>query len=427
MQRYIDWETVRYLNQELIDPLEMSKKILEIKADPMWVLNENSKTKYSDWHIENKKVYRVNENKKYIYLSVCDNTIPDEEFKYKVWVCHKFKTKETIEEAKKLGIKGFQCRSEILKSFKKHNDGMSMVKAFGTTSSDEFRYLVPKPVYYLSPNKRNYFTNIEDGQYIDVSSMYPACACGKLPTTKGMIRLNGRVEPTEDYPFAFYLKSHHCAEYGVFDTHEYLNLRKEYYMWQCFTDKPRKAIYNHIEDDDEITVLMPASEYEMTDVFEEIYAKKCAGDPLSKAIANKGIGALHRAPNERKHEVLRDYYHLAAIILGRANAKMHAMVHKIEYDEGYEVLSCIVDSIIYRGEKNFGINEKVLGAFYNEFGVNTARKGIILRMTDCINKYVIADKEDPKKILKYVLSGIPTSEQHIEKLEDIDKYFKKGA
>lgn len=304
-----------------------------------------------------------------------------------------------------------ECRSVVNKLFQEKN-GCTMFKAYHTVDSRDYQSLVPKPVYYLLEGINR--KELKHVQYSDVSSMFPACARGRLPDAKTAVQYEGRVRPTEEYPFAFYLNSHHCAEYGVFDTHDYLTLPLEYRKMQCFTERG-KPIYSNIKDYQDVTVLMKASDYEMTEVFEEVFSWRANPNKkaLSKAIANKSIGTLHKNPANVGKEYLMDYYHLAAIILGRANAKQYEMVQKIE-DEGGVILSLIVDSIIYTFHEQVGIPKKVLGEYYAEFS------DVNMRTTDAINKYVLYDNSG---ILKCVVSGV----EHpipINKPEDIDIYNK---
>lgn len=309
-----------------------------------------------------------------------------------------------------------ECRGVINKLFKKYN-GCTLYKAYHTVDSRIYRNLVPKPTYYLID--KGWGKEHSHVQYADVSSMFPSCARGRLPDAKTAVQYEGRVRPTEEYPFAFYLNSHHCAEYGVFDTHDYLKLPKEYMRMQCFTQRGKRtiSIYNNIKDYQDVTVLMKASDYEMTEVFEEINTWKAIPDlcALAKAISNKGLGTFHHNPEKQGKEYLMDYYHVAAIFIGRANAKQYAMVRKIE-DEGGVILSLIVDSIIYRFHDQIGIPKKVLGEYYAEFS------DVNFRTTNAINKYVLYD--DDGNILKCVISGVENPIP-INKPEDIDYYNKK--
>lgn len=303
------------------------------------------------------------------------------------------------------------CKKRISDLFEEIT-GSTLCKAFKPVDSREFMFCVPKSVYYHDPIYAR--QEIDGINYADVSSMFPANARGRLPDAHTVIRIEGYAKPTEEYPFAFYLKSHHCAEYGVFDTHDYMKLPNRYFMWQCLTDSG-KPIYKTVPDKMEVTVLMKPSEYEMTEVFEQLYKEKLAGDPLAKAIQNIGIGTLHKNPKKSHKEYIMDYYHLAAIILGRSNAKQWKAVREIERGGGL-VISLIVDSIIYTGYKQIGGQKKVLGEYYGEF------TDVCLRATDSINKYVIYDRNG--EILKCVISGIKDPIE-IKSPEDIDIYNKE--
>ena len=255
--------------------------------------------------------------------------------------------------------------------------------------------------------------------------MYPWAATGRMPTTKGMKTVQGRAFPSEEYPFAFYLKSNHVAEYQRFDTHDYLKLDRDFrnYMNYVTRNGKMKHKYNEVEDKDEVTVLMKAADKELTDTFLYFYhlkekSKKDTEDyRLAKFIMNAGIGTFHKNPDKRGKEEINDYYHIAAIVKGRANQKIIDTFNQIR-EQGNIVLQVIVDGIIYLPleQDNIGIDKKVLGEFKIEY------EDVIYRSNGVLNRYVISDGE---KLLKVVLSGYEHGIDLIKKLEDIDLYNKE--
>lgn len=400
MTFYIQWSLY---DQYIVDAEDIKNKLDELIKHGAHLAK--TKTSLNEW-TSAEYVYRTDEKGKWTYLYFKEGN--DFDTRLCVYKCNKFKRKSEYDERDAKDIHSSDCKAEIVKLLKKHT-GTTLCKAFKPVSSEDYKNIVPKPVYYV--NRGLLLKNIGNVQYSDVSSMYPANARGRLPDAHTAQKFDGRVEPNEEYPFAFYLKSNHCAEYGVFDTHEYMSLPTKYYMWQCYTDG--KPIYNDVKDEDEVTVLMKASKYEMTKVFEEIYQRKLDGDPIAKAVANIGIGTLHRNPSTYHYKVMHDYYHVAAIILGRSNRMQYDMIEKIE-NNGGTLLQAIVDSLIYIGEENYGIDTKVLGEYYNEF-----HQTVNYRAAN-INKYVIYNDEG--NILKYVVSGVDKEMQNIKTPEDIDMY-----
>ena len=116
----------------------------------------------------------------------------------------------------------------------------------------------------------------------------------------------------------------------------------------------------------------------------------------------------------KKHvESLNLYYHVCAIILGRANAKLLSMYDSIHKD-GEKVITMIVDSIVYAGNKVYGIKEKKLGQFHQDY------TNCHFLSADAVNRYVIWDETGIKKC---VVGGIenPT----INQPKDILNYRSK--
>lgn len=412
MKDYIEW---RYQPTDIVDSEDIKSKIEEL--DSLGAGHPESKTILDDW-LSYTYAYRIEKGSKWSALFFMDR----DQFGYPIlhiWRCNAYKSKDEYAERKDRNIRPVDCKNEIVRLFKKHCK-TSLCRAFKPISYEMFHNCVPKPAYYI--DRDLCCADIYPAHLIDVSSMYPAAARGRMPDAHTALIMQGYHKPTAEYPFAFYLKSNHCAEYGVFDTHDYLNLPDRYAIWQMYTIHEQRVIniYSQVDDRNEVTVLMKKSRWELTQVFEEIYQRKNAGDPMAKAVSNIGIGTLHKNPENNaftKGQDINDYYHLAAVILGRANKQQYDMIDKIE-SAGGVVLQGIVDSLIYYGDFEFGTTEKQLGEYYNEFGKPIHYRG------SGINKYVLYD--DEKNILKFVVSGVKKGEQIIEKPEDIDIYGKDG-
>lgn len=309
----------------------------------------------------------------------------------------------------------------IIKETFKAIEGKRMRDVFGTTCSDDLMQCVPKPLYFIQKNMQ--FMNIENVKCIDMTAMYPSCANGKLPTTKDSIKINGRVKPNKEYPFAFYLKSGHCAEYGVFDTHDYTNgniatqLKDRLILNSDFSRK-----YKDVQDKDEVTWLMKAADKNLERVFNYFYEKRQSTEDeleqkICKFVMNAGIGTLHRNPNHqygnKQGLLIAGYYHIAAIIKGRANQKMINAYRRVTL-KGNLVLQIIVDSIIYvqTVKDNLGQYDKQMGTFHIEC------ENAVYRSNGKINQYVIADNNG--ELIKVRCAGVENPD--IETLDDIDKY-----
>ena len=320
----------------------------------------------------------------------------------------------------RVNMQGIKPGSIIKETFKVI-EGKRMRDVFGTTCSDDLMQCVPKPLYFIQKNMQ--FMNIENVKCIDMTAMYPSCANGKLPTTKDSIKVNGRIKPNKEYPFAFYLKSGHCAEYGGFDTHDYTegNIPREL-KDKLILNADFSRRYKNIEDKDEVTWLMKAADKNLERLFNYFYEKRQTSEDeleqnICKFVMNAGIGTLHRNPNHRygnkKGLPIAGYYHIAAIIKARANQKMINAYRRVTL-KGNLVLQIIVDSIIYTQDvkDNLGQYDKQMGTFHIEC------ENAVYRSNGKINQYVIADNNG--ELIKIRCAGVENTD--IETLEDIDKY-----
>ena len=226
-----------------------------------------SKCIRSEW-IENDFSYRFEERGKYMYLytyhkpnqyDIYTSNAFDNKKNLNYAVDKSFKTKTSGEKAieallaKFRSIEGFGERSFPLKS------------AFGYTP-EYFKICVPKQLYYINNKMCDKKLNHISGA--DFSSHYPSSACGKLPDYHKSKVVEGRAKPTEAYPFAFYIKSGHIAEYGSYDTHDYIEKFGKYpdlflSLWKI---DPKDEFKQNLQvpDSEEVTVLMAASKYELT-------------------------------------------------------------------------------------------------------------------------------------------------------------------
>lgn len=396
--KYLEWYKVepKFLSKQEIDA-----KITELIAEG-GVDVTTSKTKASDW-IYNKISYHLDKNKSgssytlYVYKD------------YRMQIYRRSSDDESFP------ITSGQCGKELRDVYRSHT-GVSLQKAYGVVSSEEYRACCPKPLYYINRKYAN--KTISNVSGIDVTSMFPAKICGKLPDAHTAIKLQGKHKPTEEYQFAFYLKSHHCAEYGVFDTHDYMSpaLDMTLALFLCSDIKKRVCIYEAVKDDDEITVLMKPSKYVFDQAIEQIADRKAKGDKLAKAVMNIGIGTLHRNPENqfgsRKGKAINSYYHICAIMQGRAN-KLQLDTMKEIKKKGGIVLQAIVDSLIYIDNNIvIGTREKKFGEYHIEF------TNAEFRMANVLNRYAVA--QDGKIIKKRLSGNFDISK--IVVLEDIDQF-----
>lgn len=190
----------------------------------------------------------------------------------------------------------------------------------------------------------------------DVSSAYPTQMTKSLPTLHGFKQLKGRVEPTEEYPFAFYLKSHHVKIYNELYTADFKNSR----FYTAYRDPTTKWYADDsIKPEDDETILCKKSEYSMKSIFEEIYNMRHE-HPELKTYMVACIGFFHRNNNPVMSPV-------AAVVLARC---AHDMLKRCEIleNEGNEIILINTDSIIWRGKQSsISDTEKHLGSFSIEY------------------------------------------------------------
>lgn len=272
--------------------------------------------------------------------------------------------------------------SEFRQMFKERT-GITMTEAFGKTDQS-YKRCCPQPLYYQSPfwAKETWLNGICKE---DFSSHYPSNAIGQLPDASTAITKSGRVKPDEEYRFAFYIKSGHVAEYGRFDSHDYM--RETATFSAKVSDKKQYETDYSIKDEDEITVLMKASEYNLeTEIrhFYDIKNKAVKDSPeykSAKLFLLKFIGMM-----EQCNPVMYNSYpyaHMAAIIKWRANVKTFNTLKKIGYDK---VIQICVDGFIHAG-KPVGCHEKQLGNLVVEFDkAKFIQKGI--------NQYILKQGDE---------------------------------
>lgn len=391
---------------DIVSEKELDKKLKRLIRRGGVDVTE-SKCGREDW-MKHKISYHLDIKKRSKTLYVYDNKY------YPYFARYTTKIENTNDD-----ITPSECGTELRKVFR-DKTGVTLKKAFGTTSSSDIRLCVPKPLYYIDYNQCNKTLNNVSG--IDVTSMYPACVKGSLPDAHTAIEKQGRIKPTEEYPFAFYLKSHHCAEYGVFDTHDYMSVDFDSTLFKflCWNSLKKELIYKNVKDEEEITLLMKPSKFTFDETIDTFMERKKNGDPLAKAVMNVGLGTLHKNPDNqrglKKGQEIQAYYHFCAIMQGRANSKQINTMNEIR-KHGGTVLQAIVDSIIYidNCDKEFGIDEKILGEYHLDY----KRKDF--RMANALNRYVVSDNNE---LIKIRLSG-DFDNTEIKNIEDIDNYNSK--
>lgn len=261
--------------------------------------------------------------------------------------------------------------------------GQTMKTAFGTVPASLYRKHTPRTPFYI--DARIAGLRLRPATGADFSSHYPASARGPLPDAhKKQVKM-GRVEPSPEFPFAFY-SSGHVAEFGRFDTHKWTENVNNIWYKVLGLDRSGAPMYN--EEEEEYTVLMKAAPVTLNAVWDYLYQAKEGGDPEAKAIMNMAIGTLHRNPEHQDAEDMNDYYHVAAVILCRANQTIMEKAEQI-MEAGGVVLQIVVDGIDWincpASKVAVPENRKELGAFVIEYD------GATFQSTGKINNYTVTD------------------------------------
>lgn len=275
--------------------------------------------------------------------------------------------------------------SKFSKLFKAKTN-MTLKAAFGA-SKQEFKTLVPSPLYYINEMMPKY-TWINHVSKEDFSSHYPSVAIYDLPDANTAITVKGYQKPNEEYKFAFYPDSGHIEIFGEFNTRDYMLPLK------LFTAKAiRKEYITHYDlniKKESKTILMKASKYTLKEEIEYFYSiknnsiKDSEEYKQAKLFLLKFIGMMEQC--SAKLYGSYPFAHLAAVIKWRANIKMFNYLEKIGYEN---IIQICVDGIIHTG-KTIGVDEKKLGNLVKEVvDAKFIQRGI--------NQYIIKNKETEER------------------------------
>lgn len=367
---YIHWKTDA--KRIVLDNDQMKAKLKEVMSTRT-VAKTN--TKVSDYI--NEDTYKANIYGDWAELYMCEkgrfviycNNVRD----------NKKNTKEKI----------FRADRMFQQKFMEFN-GCGLEKAFGFMGKT-LKRCIPKQFYYVDKSICDKTLLMSS---IDASSQYASGCLGRLPDAHTAILLKGRHAPTEEYPFAFYA-SGHCAEYGVFDTHDWLSHKLWSHLFRLNKSEPWP--YRPLKDEEEETFLMKASKYTMDSTWRYFYNIKQSYEKDSqeyleaKQVILEVMGQWHRKDKDQKRIMTYEdggsfqLAHIVAIAIGRGNQKILNKIDEIGLDL---VVHVCVDGIIYIGSEVFGQQEVDLGVFCQEFtGVPTCIRDINVYMAKNKDNY----------------------------------------
>lgn len=276
-----------------------------------------------------------------------------------------------------------------------YGDDKTLFRAFsGIQYKEEYNAIkncVPKPVSMINNLYKE--CKVKDAWKADKSSAYPSEGSKSLPTLHQCKQVGGYVEPTEEYPFAFYLNSHHMSVYKEFDTRKWCKFSRYYTLYDdMFRD--------WIRPEEEITLLCKRSPYSLAPVFSKVYQDKLEGKAQAKLGMVAAIGMFQKTNNPRLS-------HLAAVIIGRCADEMLSIAHSIE-KQNKTVLLIATDSIIWTGGKiQEATDSKFLGSFTYEihggmfYGVGSKAYQVINDLGECVTKYSGMKNSEEKNKLPF--------------------------
>lgn len=247
----------------------------------------------------------------------------------------------------------------------------------------------------------------------DFHSAYPANSF-RIPDWKNRKEISGRVD-LKDYPeydIAYYVKSQHIVERGVFDTREMITN-----PWFNRFNKQRFGV-RIASDDEERTILCKYSPYSLENIMTEIY-KSRKKDKDAKAVSVCLFGML-RSLNYNWQHYMGQY---TALVYLRHEQKMLDKIKEIE-DHNGRIVMLATDSIGWIGGDDnmnrFGGNK--LG----EFGYEHVNSVAIIRASGF---YAIKDPNHPDMEKQFVLAhqGIALNEEQLKEFarsNDLKKVMK---
>ena len=399
-ERGFCWRRVRpeYVSptnfNEIINGLKEDKEILEFEWIDMNIKYRRIADSWSMFDSEDRKEIRVNRE---IKVEIekdeegTDSYACTVEFHRYVWLKNKvIPVEDSVVDDEETGMNAYQRIEDKFNEFN-HTKTLALESIL---SGRKYRPLyslikgcVPVQIQFMNVG---YKGKIVEGVFkADVSSAFPTQIMRDLPTIHGSILVPGRVEPSEKYPFAFYVNSHHIKTLDGYDSHE-MNcwFYREYY--KC--DDSIK--------DDEMTILCPKMSDKYHDAlakaFEDCYNHR-KDDNFNKFVMNASIGYMQRNSNPA-------ISFISAIVILRCNIDLIRRCYQLE-DEGNTILFIATDSIAWKGKlSSVATDEKYLGSFTYE-GKNIKFLGYSCKAYQwlnndgkCITKYSGMKREESAKL-----------------------------
>lgn len=236
----------------------------------------------------------------------------------------------------------YQVKSTIYDLF----SGSEYAKEF-----NEIKKCVPKQISYITSVTGREISGVYKA---DVSSAFPYQLTKTVPTLHGCKVLFGTYSPSEEYPFAFYTKSHHLAIYNELDTSDDV---ATFYMNNML------ANYDTVEYCDEKTILCKASKYNFKEIVDILYKQKKSKNKKLSERAKLTLNGFIGFCQFNKHPRLSM---ISAVVIARSNHYILDKVKMLEAEKN-QILYIATDSIVWRGNPSkVATDRKSLGAFVYE-------------------------------------------------------------
>ena len=399
-ERGFCWRRVRpeYVSptkfNEIINGLKEDKEILEFEWIDMNIKYRRIADSWSIFDSEDRKEIRVNRE---INVEIekdeegTDSYACTVEFHRYVWLKNKVIPVDDSVVDEETGLNAYQKIEEKFNEFN-HTKTLALESIFsGRKYRSDYSLIklcVPVQIQFMNVG---YKGQIVEGVFkADVSSAFPTQIMRDLPTLHGRIIVPGRAEPSEKYPFAFYVNSHHIKTFDGYDSHE----------MNCWFYREYYKCDDSIKDEDELTILCPKMSEKYHDAlakaFKDCYEHR-RDDSFNKFVMNAGIGFMQRNTNPALSFI-------SAIVILRCNIDMIRRCYQLE-DEGNTILFIATDSIAWKGKlSSVATDEKYLGSFTYEgknikfLGYSSKAYQWLNNEGKCITKYSGMKKEESAKL-----------------------------
>lgn len=268
-------------------------------------------------------------------------------------------------------ITGVEAHRRLEEAFRERT-GKTLRVAFGVVDNGEtFRGYQYTPLIFTSRGMCH--RELPHVYKADVSSAYASEISKMLPDAHTAVRADGEVDPSEEYPFAWYPDTNQLAIYCELDTR---NLCQNFYSrkfnnpTEWTADMYRSQGYPYTDrfhsrpGTSSYTILMKAAEESLAPEYGELYRNRKIDD-IAKATMVASIGAMSSINSRVNNKT--PARHLTSVVYARHLARMIRLCERIE-DLGGVVISAATDSLIWMADRDLGISQekKEMGAFVTE-------------------------------------------------------------